>query len=179
MRKYVSAAFVAAALAGGVAMPASAAIVSRSFSTSTVFTASPVPIVTGSFSVTFDDSADIFATTSGFTGSVSVPLSSPLKYAFSAIGRGLVIANDPRPIGYGNPANSIGMFYNIDSNSVGYFSYTNSSQISFDSRNTVVTPNVAAPAVPEPATWAMMTLGFGAMGFAMRRKKLATRIRFA
>jgi hypothetical protein len=37
----------------------------------------------------------------------------------------------------------------------------------------------AAAAVPEPATWAMMTLGFGAMGFAMRRKKVATRIRFA
>lgn len=36
-----------------------------------------------------------------------------------------------------------------------------------------------SPAVPEPATWAMMTLGFGAMGFAMRRKKVNTRIRFA
>ncbi|RYG80508.1 MAG: PEP-CTERM sorting domain-containing protein [Alphaproteobacteria bacterium] len=34
-------------------------------------------------------------------------------------------------------------------------------------------------AVPEPATWAMMTLGFGAVGFAMRRKKVSTRIRFA
>ena len=39
---------------------------------------------------------------------------------------------------------------------------------------------VAATApVPEPATWAMMTLGFGAMGFAMRRKNVSTRIRFA
>ena len=37
----------------------------------------------------------------------------------------------------------------------------------------------ATAAVPEPATWAMMTLGFGAMGFAMRRKKVSTRIRFA
>lgn len=27
-------------------------------------------------------------------------------------------------------------------------------------------------AVPEPATWAMMLLGFGAMGFALRRRKL-------
>lgn len=27
------------------------------------------------------------------------------------------------------------------------------------------------PAVPEPATWGMMLLGFGAMGFAMRRKR--------
>ena len=35
------------------------------------------------------------------------------------------------------------------------------------------------PVVPEPATWAMMTLGFGALGFAMRRGQAGTRIRFA
>ena len=28
-----------------------------------------------------------------------------------------------------------------------------------------------APSVPEPATWAMMLLGFGAVGFAMRRRQ--------
>lgn len=33
-----------------------------------------------------------------------------------------------------------------------------------------LTLNISA-AVPEPATWAMMLLGFGAMGFAMRRPK--------
>jgi len=27
------------------------------------------------------------------------------------------------------------------------------------------------PAVPEPATWAMMLLGFGSVGFAMRRRR--------
>ena len=27
------------------------------------------------------------------------------------------------------------------------------------------------PAVPEPATWAMMLIGFGATGFAMRRTR--------
>lgn len=30
---------------------------------------------------------------------------------------------------------------------------------------------LAAPAVPEPATWAMMLLGFGAVGFSIRRKR--------
>ena len=29
-------------------------------------------------------------------------------------------------------------------------------------------------AVPEPSTWAMMLLGFGAVGFAMRRRKVST-----
>ena len=30
---------------------------------------------------------------------------------------------------------------------------------------------VATPAVPEPATWAMLLAGFGAVGFAMRRRR--------
>jgi hypothetical protein len=35
-------------------------------------------------------------------------------------------------------------------------------------------------AVPEPATWAMMLLGFGAIGFGMRRRRSDTvRVRFA
>ena len=35
-------------------------------------------------------------------------------------------------------------------------------------------------AVPEPATWAMMLMGFGAIGFAMRRRqKLTTRVSYA
>ena len=38
----------------------------------------------------------------------------------------------------------------------------------------------AAGAVPEPATWAMMVVGFGALGFAVRRRQPGgTRIRFA
>jgi hypothetical protein len=34
-------------------------------------------------------------------------------------------------------------------------------------------------AVPEPATWALMILGFGAVGGAMRRRQSATKVRFA
>lgn len=30
---------------------------------------------------------------------------------------------------------------------------------------------IPTPSVPEPATWAMMLIGFGAVGFAMRRQK--------
>jgi len=31
--------------------------------------------------------------------------------------------------------------------------------------------SINAPAVPEPATWAMMILGFGGIGMAMRRAR--------
>lgn len=34
-------------------------------------------------------------------------------------------------------------------------------------------------AVPEPGTWAMMLLGFGAIGFAMRRRKQQVRVKYA
>lgn len=37
------------------------------------------------------------------------------------------------------------------------------------------TPGQGAGAVPEPGTWAMMLLGFGAIGFAMRRSKAQAR----
>lgn len=38
----------------------------------------------------------------------------------------------------------------------------------------------ATPAVPEPASWAMMILGMGAVGFAMRRRqKVITRVSYA
>lgn len=49
--------------------------------------------------------------------------------------------------------------------------------------STAQRPNYQAvgPAVPEPATWAMMMLGFGAMGAMIRRRNTRTsaRIRFA
>jgi len=35
------------------------------------------------------------------------------------------------------------------------------------------------PAVPEPATWAMMILGFGLIGFTMRRRQQNVAVRFA
>lgn len=50
----------------------------------------------------------------------------------------------------------------------------------FFGNGTLTISPVAAGAVPEPATWAMMLAGFGAIGFAMRRRsKVATRVRFA
>lgn len=48
--------------------------------------------------------------------------------------------------------------------------------------NLTLAQAAATPAVPEPATWAMMILGMGAVGFAMRRSrtsKVRTTVRFA
>ncbi|MEO1969825.1 MAG: FxDxF family PEP-CTERM protein [Sphingomonadaceae bacterium] len=45
------------------------------------------------------------------------------------------------------------------------------------SANTAATygGNITFSAVPEPATWALMILGFGAVGFSMRRRSAAVR----
>lgn len=42
-----------------------------------------------------------------------------------------------------------------------------------------LTVSNAVAAVPEPATWAMMLVGFGAMGFAIRRRKVRATVSYA
>ena len=50
----------------------------------------------------------------------------------------------------------------------------------FQSGFVTATSSAATPAVPEPATWALMIIGFGAIGFAMRRRQnFVTRVSFA
>ncbi|HEU4683862.1 MAG TPA: PEPxxWA-CTERM sorting domain-containing protein [Nitrospira sp.] len=59
----------------------------------------------------------------------------------------------------------------------GFFSNSLTSTGSFDTNDfwstftNITTVNGVASAVPEPATWAMMLLGFGAVGFQLRRRK--------
>lgn len=43
----------------------------------------------------------------------------------------------------------------------------------FDSNYRIVINYNEAPAVPEPTTWALMLAGFGMVGFAMRRRRVA------
>jgi hypothetical protein len=45
--------------------------------------------------------------------------------------------------------------------------------------NAFETANFAVGAVPEPATWAMMLLGFGAVGYSMRRRKATVQLGYA
>lgn len=45
-----------------------------------------------------------------------------------------------------------------------------------DARLRPSTVTLSFAAVPEPSTWAMMLLGFGAVGFAMRRRRSASAI---
>ena len=69
-----------------------------------------------------------------------------------------------------NPGSSGGFtHYSFDS-----LATTSSTALSFSFRDDpgfMFLDSVSVTAVPEPATWTMMLLGFGAIGFTMRRRK--------
>lgn len=52
-------------------------------------------------------------------------------------------------------------------------------QLAYDNAGDAILVVGNAGAVPEPATWAMMMLGFGALGAVMRRRNVTTRVRYA
>lgn len=140
---------------------------------------SPPPPLSGlllDFDLSFDDSQNIEATTEGFTlNAANLGWSEPIKYAFTTEFSGLLsVGTYPTPGSYsfGFNENTAGIFLfraPTDPSGPGLFTYTNSTGNFYQFGATIVaTKGVAA--VPEPATWSMMILGFGAIGYAMRRK---------
>ena len=57
------------------------------------------------------------------------------------------------------------------STNVLYFGYDDQINMQDDNHDDFIVRATILPAVPEPGTWAMMLLGFGAAGFAMRRQR--------
>lgn len=82
-----------------------------------------------------------------------------------------------------NPANGSQTDPNL--NPVVRFNLTNGSQSAFttlrlsSTGNAFEVDNFAINAVPEPATWALMMIGFAAVGFGMRRRRPQMAPRFA
>ncbi len=75
--------------------------------------------------------------------------------------------------GQGGPGNST-TFYKIFANNLDTIT------LNLNASSTATLFAQVANPVPEPATWAMMLAGFGAVGFAMRRRtKVTTRVRYA
>ena len=80
-------------------------------------------------------------------------------------------ATDGNSVAVVRVANSI--FEPLDLLLTGQPSVTFDSSDFFDSVWAQISPSAAA--VPEPGTWAMILMGFGAVGFAMRRRKQVER----
>ena len=62
-----------------------------------------------------------------------------------------------------------------------FFTHTILNSYAFETAaNTAISIDTNVPAVREPASWAMMILGMGAVGFAMRRRsKVHTTVSYA
>jgi hypothetical protein len=72
--------------------------------------------------------------------------------------------------------NDINEDYSLNTGSLGAGSYT----LTFIGNGSgSFGGNVSFSAVPEPATWGMMLLGFGAIGFAMRRRRSSALVQIA
>jgi hypothetical protein len=70
-------------------------------------------------------------------------------------------------------------FYNNGTNDVVLFTgLVNGTEYYAQSGSLNIT-EASSGAVPEPASWAMMILGVGAVGYAMRRRKAAVRVSYA
>ncbi|MBK6414314.1 PEPxxWA-CTERM sorting domain-containing protein [Sphingopyxis sp.] len=82
-----------------------------------------------------------------------------------------------------NPAN--GNQTDPNTNPVVRFNLTDGDQTAFttlrlsSTSNAFETDNFAINAVPEPATWALMMIGFAAVGFGMRRRRPQVSVRYA
>jgi hypothetical protein len=160
----------------------------------------PIPTVTGSFTVTFDPLVSVSNQTTGFTFNTTpgLPSDSPIGFTeFAAssptgdttiavggteLGANELIGNTNDPIVFFNipnasepadaslvicsqPGFSCGNFTGNETVYASGYALADTSSIFFATTETVNS------AVPEPATWAMMLVGFGGLGAAMRTRR--------
>lgn len=169
---------IGAALAAAIAAPASAAQFTFDLATTTaifgspvsgsgIFTTSDTPITIGgqtAFAVT--------SITGTFNGST---ITGPTLATFGNYFTTGPTFLDGSGVRFNTASTTnVGFFY--DSNARSY----RVNAINQGRSSLVSATSNAISAVPEPVTWAMMVVGFGGLGYAMRRReKGAARVRFA
>lgn len=177
-----------AVASAGVAMiagSASASIVFRTYEfTATGFTAAgggggvaPVDPVSGSFTLTFDNSATIIESSAITVNSLNLTLSSAIIYTYVQPVDSLIIggaaggAND-----FPNPGDFWIELFSVSNDSTGADGvyYTTPSGFitkEWQSGNVSTRSFEGAPSIPEPSTWALLVGGFAAAGATLRRRR--------
>ncbi len=188
MTNRLFAAAAMAALAGSSALAAPVVTaVGRTFTTTT-----PYSFTFGQSSFTLTGTSDIFnptAISTGGTGQFKTIFGSPTS---EFVDRGTVTfgAGDQyaafataTPIRFSNGDNFIGLRATSGGQTFFGYAFTTNNVINsyaFESvAGATITASAAIPApVPEPATWAMMIGGFGAVGSTMRYRRRKTAVAF-
>jgi hypothetical protein len=94
------------------------------------------------------------------------PDSNQIDFGTTLFGQTIVGAHFGNVAG---PAGNVSVFWLFDFGTEGASSITLDDTQGFS--NAALYTTGSAPAVPEPATWAMMLMGFGAAGYAMRKRR--------
>ena len=128
----------------------------------------------GGLSKVFNLAAGLYSLTFQFTGN-QLNFGPPASFAVSFNNVTSIVG----PLA--NNSNAFQTFsgtYNVLNNSPVTLSFT---QLGGDPFRGSIIDSIAITAVPEPATWALMILGFGIVGSALRRRrgKVTTRVSFA
>lgn len=159
---------ITAGLAAFFAAPAAAALITLDFHlrASGFGSGAPTNPVTGRFVATLDPVASFGATRTGLTVTGLNRPGTPFM-AYDATQDMLTIGTEVDIGGFGITPGQIGWGLSIlDASTSAYrggaFIYTNTTRA-------FIANTVRLTAVPEPASWALMIAGFGAIGGAMRR----------
>ena len=131
------------------------------------------PIFNGTMTFNLTQTVNFMGKSATYSGSVS----SPFEYVPTTN------TNDPRASADGFYVQLLGLSYGVLESTTATFgvngrvnspflltSLTPLDANGFQSGDAVHYPDGIVPSVPEPGTWAMMLLGFGAVGHAMRRR---------
>jgi len=151
----------------------------------------PYTYTIGGSSFTFSGTGDIFnptAIATGGTGQVNTIFGSPttnfVDRGTVTFGPGQQYGSFPNatPISFSNGNNFIGLLATINGSTYYGYAFTTNTILNSIGFSTVpgaaITATTAIPAaVPEPATWLMMLVGFGAIGAAMRRRRPTAMLR--
>ena len=176
---------LAAIVAAGLPASANAALISREYSLDAsrfvpqfeFSLPNPVDPVSLDFRLDFDNSADIEATTVGLT-LLSFNLPYGVEYSYiSAIDHLTIGTNLAGPASCFNSKDSFCNFIreatSLAPYTIGFSQVTSSQHIWNAEVYSLDFEDVGrGGAVPEPATWALMILGFGAAGARLRRRAL-------
>jgi len=128
-----------------------------------------------------------FSSFGGFLGIPVTPSSSFTNRGTVQYGPGVFGSyasfETPSSVNFSNGENFLGFRTLVGNDAYYGFVFTTNGMLNGygyeTSANTTITATTTAPAVPEPATWAMMIGGFAFAGSVLRRRKSAASVAYA